>query len=241
MSLAHKEFEKRLYQWALEDWRRELEEDFRLLRKVADPVPLRIIEALDKPRRFLFAKALVKRFTPAHVLAQCGDSFTDEDAQLIQIYIDAVTSVVSGPTSIGSEDDRYLSATSLCELDRTSFKKAIVTRLTPVLGKEYENCGGGEWRYYTSVGPWEIVTCIDLGGRSHQLCYAHNIRCSKHPFLAEHISLLSWLGISSQTDWSGLTQSDIEPIAESLAEIIAHFVRSAPSLLQGLSPKMTDR
>jgi hypothetical protein len=50
------------------------------------------------------------------------------------------------------------------------------------------------------------------------------------------ISALSWLGLSSGTNWNDLEDSKAELTAGLVAELCAHFLNVAPKLLTGIHP-----
>jgi len=235
---AQFEFGKRYYQWALSDWKREIENDFPFLRSVKEKLVLKMMEALDSNQRSTLAKALVKRHQQPEILAQYGDTFTEEEKRFAQLYLEMVNGVVAGIVPLDDDTKKYYHDPK--SLNRRKLKNRVITVLTPVLGEKYKNWGGREaWRYRTLIGPWELITYIDVGGRFHQLTYGHYIVAAEteHVRLAEAISLLSWLGISGQTDWEYLNDSDIQSTANTLAKICSHFLNTAPRLLEGLSPK----
>lgn len=101
-----------------------------------------------------------------------------------------------------------------------------------------EDVKSGEWQYETKIGPWTVLTRIDTGGRFHQLTYDHCIILSNEKRLMEHISILSWLGISGQTLWRDLQKDDAETTADTVAQIVRHFMQAIPNLLQGLTPDL---
>ncbi len=235
---AQLEFDERYYRWALDDWRREIDEGFPFLTTLQGllqkPI-LRLMNSLDGDERWLLAKALVKRGREDGVLTRWGDPFTDEDRQFEQLFLDMVSTVVSQPIILDLKDARARKRV-FPKLNRRKFRRHIVTALSPVLGERYENWGGGEWRYNTPVGPWQIMTYIDAGGSIHQLCYEHDIIASEHVYLTQNINLLRWLGIGSQTEWQGVGDSDAEATAKALAKIVGHFMSAVPKLLEGLTP-----
>jgi len=231
-------FEERLYRWSLAEWRREINEGYPLLRRLKYSTARHVVlmmESFSKEHRWQMARALVKRFSPEGV-HHCDEEFTEEDRRYIQMYLDMMEKAIwieaSQRPIIALHPEPCLD-----KLKRKPFRKLLVQRLTPILGADYDHEGGLGWMAYeTMVGPWKVRTSIDTGGRYHQLCYDHWILISERERLYEGASLLRWLGISSQTMWQELDNSEAEWAAESLVKIVKHFMDAVPKLLEGLSP-----
>jgi len=237
MLTAKLKFGERFYRWALEDWNREINENFPFLRSISTAQnELKVIESLSKEQRKVMTVALVKRFTKKDVLELCGDEFSDYEKKLVEWYLktwwdeEEHESLMTPPGGWPPEAGEI-------KLKRRKLRDHIITNLTPILGKRDENWGIElVWRYCTVIGPWQVMTYIDVGGQGHQLTYEHSISVSETAQLIEGISVLSWLGIAGQTMWRGIHDADTEPTAEALAKIIAHFMNAVPKLLEGLSP-----
>jgi hypothetical protein len=238
MLIAKPIFEERFYHWALQDWRCEIRKDFPRLRSMNDSqsdIALKIFQSLKKEEQWLMAKALVK-WRRQSLLRQWNEEFTERDKHFVQLFLHL------------SEKERWREASRIQpgefmlkadqkKLKRKKLRQCIIRVLSSVLGDDYEDWGNWEeWRYRTDVGPWMIMTYIDVGGQFHQLCYHHSIIVSEHVRLIEFVSFLSWLGISGQTMWQDLHDTDAEPTAKILARIIKHFMDAVPKLLEGLTP-----
>jgi len=222
--------------WAMKHWMSEIRGGYPLLRAVSEQIVLEIMESLSADERISFGGALAKRGYPAELLSAWGYPLSTKERKFQNLYLNMIEGIVSGRLTLKKPRGR-VSAETLSQKQRRRLKAAIVKALNPVLGAECENWGGWkEWRYCTPVGPWQVVTYVDIGGGCHELCYEHDVIAAEDAYLAENVNLLRWLGIASQTQWHGLSDSDIEPTARSLAKIIAYFVNAAPTLLDGLSP-----
>jgi len=94
-----------------------------------------------------------------------------------------------------------------------------------------------------------VHTYVEVGGSYSQLWYRHTItppdrytrldeasvdKSAIVYWAANSISLLSWLGITSQTCWDLLTESDIPEAAETLSLLCSHFMQAVSDLLDGL-------
>ena len=232
-------FDERFYRWAIADWKREINEGFpfiKLLDEREKRLTLKIMENFDsREEQLIFAKSMVKRITPEDVVKRCNDEFTDKERQYAQLYLNIVTNATMGLIDIGEFEihERFQEGP---KLNRRRLRQRIIEVLTPIYGKEYEDLGGGEWRYHSQIGPWQVKTHIDTGGQYHQICYHHNIIAREHVYLKENISLFLWYGIGSQTDWKFLIEDDTELVANALARFCEHFMNAIPKLLEGLAP-----
>jgi hypothetical protein len=237
MLTAQLKFGERFYCWAIKDWNREINEDFPFLRSISDAQnDVKIMESLTTAQQKILAVALVKRFTKRNILEQCGNEFTDYEKNLVERHLKMCWDEEERK-SLMTPPGGWPPETSERKLKRRKLRDHIITNLTPILGKRDENWGVElVWRHYTVIGPWQVMTYIDVGGQGHQLTYEHSISVSETAQLIEGISVLSWLGIAGQTMWRGLHDADTEPTVEALAKIIAHFMDAAPKLLEGLSP-----
>ena len=233
---ATDEFAVRYYRWALDDFRREIRENFPLLRTVKESLAIRLVgymESLSVEERLELATALVKR-NHRKALEITGDVWATAEEELVRTYRD----VARIPRPEEAEWQRaLLSGSDRFNVNRGRFLVAVKDELAPVLGSGGEPFSTkDEWRYRTPIGPWSIETYIDVGGRA-PLGYFHSIRAGEPRPLREGVSLLGWLGIGGgHTLWSQLTEADTPSAAKSLSRICAHFVQAAPGLLAGLSP-----
>jgi len=117
------EFAIRYYRWSLDDARRELRENFPLLRTVKSSLVIRAIaylESLADRDRLCGATALVKR-SHRRAVELAGDSWGAEDEAIDRDYRNA------GRIPRPDEADKL-------KLDRGQFLSAVKAELTPVLG-----------------------------------------------------------------------------------------------------------
>ena len=232
-----KKFDERLYNWALNNWKSEIDNDFPLLRGTQEHLVINMMKRLPSDEiRLLFAKGLLKRDRDKQILYSWGDPFTVEEKKLVQQYVDMVTGVVMGIVHIDPGNWRDPKEKPK-KLNRKKFKNLIIESLIPIFGEAYQDRGDWqEWVYNKQIGPWKLVTSIDVGGNIHQLCYEHSIILSKRVRLAEGLSIVRWLGIGGQTEWQGIDDSSAGSTAEIFARICRHFIDVAPKLLKDLSP-----
>lgn len=225
----------RYYRWALGDFRREIQEDFPFLRRIKGRASLRLLAAMEPLRReeqIRFSVALVKRFHP-QALEVTGEYSTIEENELIRGYVDSILV----PTRKEQEIDRQIQEGSLrLEVNKKELADLIKAELQPILGSPSEVWGPGEWWYVTPIANWSVRTSVNVAGKSgYQLDYHHRVGIVAPPrYLVQWTSVLSWLGISSQTIWDLLTKSDASEAARTLALLCSHFIQAVPGLLEGL-------
>ena len=231
------EFAVRYYRWALDDARREVRENFPLLRAVKSGLVIRMIAYLESfagDDRLRVAMALVKR-SHRRAVELTTDSWGADEETIDRNYRAAA--------SIPRPDEEWYRHALLHEpdklkIDRGRFLAAVKAELTSVLGAGEPFSTEHEWRYASPLGPWTLVTLVDVGGSVHQLAYTHTVRTAAPRPLREGVSLCGWLGIGGgHTVWNQLTQADSPAAAQSLARICAHFLEAAPALVAGLVPE----
>jgi len=228
-------FAMRYYRWALGDFHREIQEGFPLLRRIKGRSSLRLLaamEPLQRDEQMRFSTALVKRFHP-QAMTITGEGLTAEEDELLQRYVDSILV----PAKEEREIDRQVQAGTLrLSLNKKEFVTLINRELQMVLGSPSQVQGSRELWYATRIGNWNVQTNINVSGRYlYQLDYHHRIGTTDHScYLAQWATFLSWLGVSSQTTWDLLTQSDVPEAVETLALLCSHFMQAAPRLLEDL-------
>ena len=88
---AKLKFEERFYHWCLQDWKREINQDYPFLNSVSYPsarYAVRIMRSFPDERRVLLASGLVKRFRQVGLLDRLGEEYTEEEKRLVQLYLD---------------------------------------------------------------------------------------------------------------------------------------------------------
>lgn len=229
-------FEERFYLWSKELLKQEISENLPILRSVKGTLArhyLNILEQLDKHQAYKMAYALMRRGTRKEILDKWDDSFTSEDQEYVDLWL----------KMMNIEDRKDVMKMSPIEyMQRRRFnskvlRKHVKTALEPVLGGNYENWGGGTWRYCTNIGTWKVITWINTN-KQCRLSYDQSIEISNVTRLCEGgLTILHWFGIANSfTDWNELEDEDFESAAFSLAKIIELFIKAAPKLLAGLSP-----
>jgi hypothetical protein len=243
---AQREFSVRYYQWALNDWEREIQQDFAFLRTFkggASWQALEMMSGMDADEQRLFARALVKRFQK-EALQITGERITPEEQRLVSRYCERTD---SSPAELLLHE-RELRGECNVYAEGKELRKVIKTQLAG-LDMERIESPATLWRYTTPVQRWSVLTEIQTTGRYAQVVYHHDIVLAderervaldggqimeKYISLSRFISLHSWLGVSSQTEWCDLVDSDLPQVAKALVDVCARFLEVAPKLLSGL-------
>ena len=237
------EFYRRYYLWCLGNWKRELSEDFPLLRtakieRAGDIIA--IILDFPKDEIWNICMAIVKKKLQ-HKLMTFEELFTEQDQYYHQLYCEMMRKKGSERTLRYSKQEEFLDGLRneiLQKTPRKVIRKKVIDSLYPVLGDISEKHGTVGWVYETRIGPWNLTTWIDTGGRSRQLGYSHSIIYTNKCRLFEGISLERWLGIGgSETKWNNITEENLNQVVSGLTQLIAHFLNAAPKLLEGIEPE----
>lgn len=229
---ARQAFQVSYYRWAIEDFRREIDEGVPFLRALTPGWICRFLALMEQLRRddqFRLARALIKRFH-REALTLTGEYLSAEEARMIENYQNVML--------MPSPEEQKLfeletSGRARFKVNRKKFAALIKEQLVAIVGDLLEPVDAYDGWYTISVAGWTIRTYVDTGGRYHQLCYDHTISAAPHMHLQEWINLLSWLGLSSQTMWQFLNDGDISRTATALGSLCAHFMQALPKLLEG--------
>src|SRR5271157_1544560 len=203
------EFNARYHKWALVQARLERERNFPHLRSFRTGIALRFLSFYDQlsaGEKMAVPEALALRWVPDPDRL-LGRALTTADRLLIDRYIDFTRLPAAGEMELmlGSASG------SVPRLRRKVIAKDVRRRLGALFTEKGENWGGGVWRFTTQLEEFNIHTYVDTGGNFHQLNYSHSVFHGPSEPLGENISLLSYLGLSGQTDWSDLSESDFGP------------------------------
>lgn len=244
MDEKYVEFYKRYYLWCLEEWKLELARNLSRLRTTNEPcfseVIVSVLNEIPADEVWNFCKALVKRFFSSK-LYLWNEALIDQDQKYIQLYFDMLERKNQEQAFQIPSKEEFLEDMKKKILSKTSRKivqKKVIDSLSSVLGNIAEKRGTVEWVYETKIGPWNLTTWIDTGGRSRQLGYSHSIACSEKCLLIQGVSFLSWLGIcGGGMNWNNITDENIDRIVSSLTDLIKHFIKAAPNLLEGIAPE----
>lgn len=199
--------------------RRELTQEFPLIGRIKGALAertVRYFNSIDYAEREAIGVGLVKRFHKRGAELE-GMPSSQSEIEFSERFVQAITTP-KRPSEAPS-------------VDRKKLLQALRLRLDPLMGSKGERFGAREWRYEVNIGPWMLATYIDVGGRYDQLTYFHRLGTLDVPDLGVLISVLSWLGISGQTSWDGITDAGITEAADALYCVCEHFLSAAPALL----------
>jgi hypothetical protein len=229
---ASEEFARRYYLWSLGDARREIREDFRLLRSVIASTSqryLRHLECLESEEQEEAMVALVKRFHPTG-MRLAGDVLSEREHEVLA----NIREVMRTPLP-----DEVVS--TVAELQKKATSRPSTKKLAIVANRVLEHsCGTqiGELKgagriYRIAVGRWTLTTSIGLGSRP---MYFHRIHLESTPpfLLQDGIALLGWLGMAGQTDWDQLRSGFEEDAITAISSLCSHFLGAAQGLLRDL-------
>jgi len=87
----------------------------------------------------------------------------------------------------------------------------------------------GVWMHVRKIGDWRILTEIDAGGATDAWRYSHTVTLGDAPRLSM-ISVLSWLGISSQTMWDLVEEDSLDQAIEQQRRLCAVFIEGIASV-----------
>ena len=226
------EFKSRVYHWALLDIQREERQRFPFLHSFKAGLgkrALNILLATPEESRSQFFTALVRRFW---MPKSPNDVISDEEKAMVKCYLREINT--------RSSDEEKLLEMRIREpwrfqLDRKHMAVCLKKELEPIVGSPFRQVEPNVWRATTDFKEYKLFTFFDLGASSHQISYYHALDPAFDYIYDGNISLLAWMGIGSQTDWSGLQEIDVEPTANHLGKICDHFLKAMPVLLDGLN------
>jgi hypothetical protein len=223
------EFNARYHTWALGQARLERERGFPHLRSFPTgtaPRFLSFYDQLSAGEKMAVSEALALRWVPDPDRL-VGRALTNVD----RVLIDRYRAFAKSPASGELERQFGIANGSIPRLRRKLLAKEIRRRLGPLFPEIGENWGGGLWRFARQFQEFHVHTYIDTGGNFHELSYSHCVVHGSPEPLGDHISLFSYLGISSQTMWNYLSERDLGPVADCVEDLVRNFMDSIPTIL----------
>ena len=231
-------FAVRFYQWAKQDALREINDGFPFLKTIKGSIPMRhleIMEALHPDKCLRFAIARVKLSHPKAVEIT-GEFQTPEEKDLIQEYCNLARQSSQFENEIWRQ--RYFGSGPIKKVNKKKFAVLLENELARTFENSTLQQGANIIAIETQVGNWTVSTRVRSGQPPG---YLQHIRAIEPVYLVEAVSMLSWMGICSQTDWNLLlTDEDAAQATKSITSICLHFTQAVPGLLDGLSHDLTQ-
>lgn len=205
----------KLFRWSLAEWDREHASGFEKLRSIKSVSATKIVGLMgtlapEEQRRL--ARALVKRFHPEAVRLT-GETLEDAEAESLRqanVWRQHAAPALEGRGPLSRDERRTIAKLVKEELSFLGTPKAFGS--------------SAEWRYLSTLGAWYVVTHLDIGGSFGEINYHHEIGLEgERPFI-RFLSLLSWLGVSSETRLKVADLSEARQAAQVIGSLARHFL-----------------
>jgi hypothetical protein len=220
------------FRWAARQAVKERDRGFPHLRTFPTGAPPRFLSfygQLSGDDKEAAPVALAKRWAPEP--HKCfGGGLSVQELRIVSEY----QSFSASATVAEQARERGIADGRIVKLKRRLLSREVRKRMDTLFAGRGEGWGPGVHAYIKTFGNAELTTIVDLGGNFHDLSYSHSLRRGKTTPIGEHISLLSYLGLSSMTIWADLSEDDIAPVSECVLDLVRDFLESVPELLQGL-------
>ncbi len=226
------EFALRRYKWALADARREVREDFRLLRLGKSSLSrsfVQFAETLNSENRLALLTGCIKR-AYSRAAELLGDAVTPiEESLYNQEAAHVQMGIAKGIWPFGAQER--------AKIPRKEFRKFLRANLADRRLGEFDAWQlPAEWRYQMTIGNWVVETYIDTGGSFRQVGFSHAISARDGtPFLRHLVGG----PCAGNNEWDMVTDSDLPHVADDIAVLARHFIDSMPELLAGLEVSKT--
>ena len=232
---AYHQFMIRCYRLALKDSQREMDQDYPYLRTIADRGVqswIVMFEGLENEQKQLLSQLLVKRVFKTFI-ADTEDPFSAQDAAFIKQYERVLPMLPPKAPDPSRGDIKKIKVRRLAS--------RIIERLNPILGDQLTHFSEQEWSYVTPIGDWNVKTEMSIyNPREPEVRYRHSvIRIDNMPSRPDVgckyvYSFVGSLGVGISL-WRVDYGYELEPTADSLATLCAHFIDAFPRLVDGLS------
>jgi hypothetical protein len=202
-------FSRRFCTWSLNQASAEVDRSYASIRGIANPAVHRLLSfasSFSRSEQEFLMESLVRRFHHQPLTAA-------NNAVLAKI--DSIP--------LPSHHGR------LSKTDRNYLKSCL--QEAALFGTKVEEENESIWWQALQIGSLSLKTVFDIGGRSRNLTYSTIAEDEKTGQTLTNVSVLSWLGISSQTTWYGDHQS-VDSIFTSCSEVYKMFLKAAPDLLK---------
>jgi hypothetical protein len=206
------------YKWALEDARREVHEDFRLLRSVSGRIAGKaraFLEGVQAADRTATAVSLSRYFN-GRFATLAGDSVSERDASVHRAWRQALIRPA------------YTDVPHLVPVTARSTREGRHHIVNALSGSVSTRLDTKTERFDRPYNGWMLSTTVELSiGRCS---YFHNLTLSGENVLF-NVSLLSWMGFSSQTTWDLIVPGEEDNAVARMAALCRHFCGAMENLL----------
>jgi hypothetical protein len=228
---VRRRLEERFYEWAVNDFQREIAEDFPFLRRVGWSLPINVVaimRSLPLEARQQLGSTLV-RTHKVHITAEAvATTCTVDDERMRAWYYEQMRHPVREDLEANSLE-RWATYIS----DKRELMRAVREELMLVFPGEAPRKSKTELRFHTSVHGFELETFV-FAGHTWQLWYLHRLRHEPSGVDVSDISLLTWLGITTVTYWRYITEPTIPEAAKTVGDLCRHFIAGADHFLAGV-------
>lgn len=223
-----KEFEKRLYRWAYDHVKCEIENDYPYIRMIclrSTPVILDMMNERSQKEKAALAIALFKT-SGAWKSEYIKDKVTAEEISLREEYRSRAFNL-----------RYYQIEKSPRGMSAIKVMKRMQPILSPILGEMERD--DDMWMNTQCVDQWEIGTWIHIDNtnrsiRCDQYIKLHNEIYSIINNMTAGMSLPAYYGLGPM-EWKYDETSDFESIASRIAISCDKIIKAAPSLLEGIN------
>ena len=228
---AYREFRIRRYPWALREFQREIDQGYPYLRTIAErdvQTWIVLLEGLDNEQKRIVSRLLVKRRFQK-TIESTENPFTAQDLATLKQYL-RVLPMLPRKTPDPSQGD-------IKPIKMRRLASRIIERISPILGDQRTHFSEMEWSYVTPVGDWNVTTEITIyNPREPEVRYWHSVsrnddKTPPRDYIYDFVNNLG-LGVAI---WRVDYGYELEPTADSLAALCAHFIDAFPRLVEGLS------
>ena len=232
-SELHRLLDERFYDWALRDSQREIAQDFPFVRRVDGSTTLRfvaIMKSLSLEERQQLASTLV-RTNKVWIISNLPTRWTPADDRIIAWYGERIRIQLREEWEGSSASQLARHATYI--RDKRELMRAVRDELMLVFPGKSRQQPKKELHFHATVHGFDIETVVWSGSRTWQMAYFHRLRHPPSGLDVNHISLLSWLGIT-HTYWWWITEATIPAAAKTVGDLCRHFLAAADDFLAGL-------
>ena len=224
---AQNRFRVVYFLWAKEWLRRESVQGYPILRSLKETQAttyLAFLNQFPEPVRILHANCLQER---AHIAAM---------QMLGQDKLTGCEDVIAAYRQFALENEYFLNEKPRFRAAKKSFlKRYIIKEFAKIPALKIDKVGGGELRFIAKSKDVLVVTTVYTGSSMFDLSYFHSIKLSAAEVIAENLSVLSWCGVSSQTQWTSIAENRAAVVAYQIGTLVDIFLKEVHTLLENSS------